>query len=208
MEYSHGLMNDPMATPFKYDPDNSITHSPYWSHLDQATIAMGLATPAKPPTPMTPTRGDDKRDDDQEKNSSNFTGQLPSYALNAPAPLLRQHYYSLSNFSRSASAIGNTSLDGFVPPSPATQFMMSPHAMPPGSFGYSYGYGFSPRRPVRSMATPRHLASSTIPEKGTVLSPLGTNQATLAPQNLEQRIERQSPSTVETNADAENVKEQ
>jgi len=56
--------------------------SPYWAHLDQATIMMGLATPAKV-TPSTPRRKNDG-------------GEEPTYAVPAQGPLIRQHYYSFA----------------------------------------------------------------------------------------------------------------
>ena len=79
------------ATP---DTPTSTTHtpngdvSPYWAHLDQATVAMGLATPKGVVTPRTPRRA--------------RTTQDAAYV----APLLR---YTKQE-----------------PPSPATQFLMSP----------------------------------------------------------------------------------
>lgn len=115
-------------TPFKYDPENMNNMSPYWSHLDQATLAMGLATPAKT-SPSTPRRNEN-RDDDQEHD---FAG--------AQAPLIRQHYYNNGYHHHATDGASN----GYAPPSPATQFMMSPQGN--ASFAYNYGYGFSPRRP-------------------------------------------------------------
>jgi hypothetical protein len=167
---------DPTVTPYKYDPDCSITQSPFWSHLDQATISMGLATPAKPPTPATPTRREENRDDD-EKYQMNAGEQSAQFAATAAGPLLRQHYYSLGNY-RNPGSYGTAGLDGFVPPSPATQFMMSPHAaaVSGAGFGYPYAYGFSPRVPIRStVMTPRHLASNTIPEFGAVSPSMESN---------------------------------
>ena len=110
------------STPFKYDPDkpNMNLASPYWSHLDQATLTMGLATPAKF-SPSTPRRHSADALTEAE-NEDDEEGDFPV------APLIRQPYYGYGNNA--------------VPPSPATQFMMSPQA----SFAYNYGYGFSPRR--------------------------------------------------------------
>jgi hypothetical protein len=173
---------DPAVTPFKYDPDSSITHSPYWSHLDQATISMGLATPAKPPTPTTPSRGVDNRDDEDKYHV--MTGDhVSQFAVTATAPLLRQHYYSLGNYGRPGS-IGSSAQEAFVPPSPATQFMMSPHAIPGGSFVYPYGYGFSPRLHVRpAMMTPHHMTSKTIPELS-IVSPSAETISSFEPVKL------------------------
>ena len=144
------------STPFKYDPDkvNMNLTSPYWSHLDQATLSMGLATPAKfsPSTPRRPsanTLAEAENEDDED-------GEIPM------APLIRQPYYGY----------GNTA----VPPSPATQFMMSPQA----SFAYNYGYGFSPRR---RRNTPKANTNSSLPS---------------TPLKVLDDSARRSPSTVET----------
>lgn len=73
-----GVVNDESSPPV-FDPnDKSTKTSPYWAHLDQATLAMGLATPAKA-TPSTP----------QRKNGDGDG----SYTSMAQPPLLRQHYY-------------------------------------------------------------------------------------------------------------------
>jgi hypothetical protein len=120
-------------TPFKYEPDTSNNMSPYWSHLDQATLVMGLATPAEV-TPSTPRRRQhllDKSLEHQEGDDDEY----PGFRSAAPAPLLRQQYYGFDT----------------VPPSPATQFMMSPQA----SFAYNYGYGFSPTRMQRRQSRNR-----------------------------------------------------
>lgn len=88
---------------------DDYAHSPFWSHLDRATLAT-VATPAKPSPPFTTPRKEKK--------------------LGANAqPLLLQHQY-----------YGYHLYEGYGPPSPATQFMMSPqHA----SSYYNY-YGVSP----------------------------------------------------------------
>ena len=80
---------------------SAIKTSPYWAHLDQATLAMGLATPAKT-TPSTPRR----------KTTTTTPATTVDYASQAQAPLVRQHYYYAGH--------------EYAPPSPATQFMMSP----------------------------------------------------------------------------------
>lgn len=123
------------SSPFKYDPENSNSMSPYWSHLDQATLAMGLATPAKV-SPSTPRRRHCEREEEDDDVYPGF--------CTVQGPLLRQQQY----YGPDA-----------VPPSPATQFMMSPQA----SFAYNYGYGFSPTRLRRNSA--RKLANLPTPLK-------------------------------------------
>jgi len=146
------------ATPFKYDPEkpNMNLASPYWSHLDQATLAMGLATPAKF-SPSTPRR----HSADTLTEAENEDDEEGDFAV---APLIRQPYYGYENTA--------------VPPSPATQFMMSPQA----SFAYNYGYGFSPRRRSSGRTTTK-VHSSSLPS---------------TPLKLVEDSARKSPSTVET----------
>jgi hypothetical protein len=116
-------------SPYKYDPS-----SPYWGHLDQASLAMmgimtpqGLAsahTPSNKPRPSNVGVADD--------------GEVPTGGhMNAQPLLLRQHQYT------SYGAL-YANRDGYAAPSPATQFMMSPQS----NFGYGYGAygGFSPTR--------------------------------------------------------------
>lgn len=191
-----------LVTPFKFDSDSSFIQSPYWSHLDQATISMGLPTPAKPEGPMTPIRGDDCRLEGLTNDTTIYGGEQSSFASKAQAPLLRQHYYSVGNYSLNSSGLG-TNGEYYVPPSPATQFMMSPHAHSNSGYAYNYGYGFSPRRPPRNMSTPRNVANKTIPEKGTRSSPLNTTPQEASRAKIDHNNYRHSPATVETVTDSE-----
>lgn len=118
-------------TPYKYNPS-----SPYWGHLDQTTLAMmGLASPQGMASPQTPSRNlrpslERTIEDTTEDSSS-------SGHVNVQPLLLRHHQYASYGVSYSNN-------EGYVPPSPATQFMMSPQA----NFGYHYGgySGYSPSR--------------------------------------------------------------
>jgi hypothetical protein len=120
---------DTHRTPYKPNP-NHVPMSPYWGHLqDHATLSMmGLSsTPGSmPPTPH--------RNGDSTLNQEDMSTADMKNNLNAQPLLLRQQYYG------HGYAYG--SREGYPPPSPATQFMMSPQA----SFAYNYGYGFSPAR--------------------------------------------------------------
>lgn len=156
------------TTPFKFDPENSNSMSPYWSHLDQATLAMGLATPAEV-TPSTPMRrrqivSGNKSLDQQDGGDDD---EYPSF--HAQAPLLRQQYYGFDA----------------VPPSPATQFMMSPQA----SFAYNYGYGFSPTRMQRRASRHNYKTSTTTtplkPVERRSLSPTHTIETATESESLE-----------------------
>lgn len=76
-------------TPEKDDSSSSPAQSPYWAHLDQATISMGLATPGK--SPSTPIR------------SMAATPDKDSYAAKAQPPLLRHPYYPYPGFPSPAT---------------------------------------------------------------------------------------------------------
>jgi len=97
------------------EQDADMQASPYWAHLDQATMAMGLATPAKTTPHSTPGR---------RKNEHDSYGSM--------GPYVRQHYYGHPY----------PAADPYAPPSPATQFMMSP--------GYHYS-SWSPHRNPKNM---------------------------------------------------------
>jgi hypothetical protein len=127
-------------SPAKYDPNNMMPVSPYWSHLDQATISMGLATPAA--IPSTPQR--------KAKAALNDDESKESYVANAQPLLLRNQYYH---------GYGPQYDSPYGPMSPATQFLMSPQA----NF-YNYGYGTPPSRPSPT-APPSHPVSVAISPK-------------------------------------------
>lgn len=114
-------------TPFKYN-GHQVPMSPYWGHLDHATLAMmGIASPQGATSPQTPARSYRNADD-----MSSQQAESSAYTMNAQPLLLRQPYYGYAGYG---------AREGYAPPSPATQFMMSPQA----NFAYSYGYGTSPR---------------------------------------------------------------
>lgn len=172
-------------TPYKYNMDQSyMMQSPNWTHLDQATLAMGLATPAS--TPRRTTLVSDGTIANSSTTAKHSTQLLQTnsvtedetsitmtetddeypitetnpYAVGPIYPGQRQstcgsnttvshlNYYSTLDHSVT-SATGRNGVGGVaVPPSPATQFMMSPQA----SFAYNYGYGVSPARIISSTA--------------------------------------------------------
>jgi len=120
---------DTHRTPYKPNPNHGIPMSPYWGHLqDHATLSMmGLSSPPGGAMPPTPHRTGDASVNLEEMSAADMKNNL-----NAQPLLVRQQYYGYGYGSR----------EGYAPPSPATQFMMSPQA----SFAYNYGYGFSPAR--------------------------------------------------------------
>lgn len=99
---------------------SNMPSSPYWSHLDQATLSMGLATPSKN-TPPRQSRG---------VSLENHT---------AVAPLLRQPY-----------------VGGHFPPSPATQFLMSPQKQQQPKKTFS-------RTPKKPVAAPTPVSKNESP---------------------------------------------
>lgn len=131
---------DGEQTPFKYNPA-----SPYWGHLDHTTLAMmGIATPQGITSPQTPMRGLPQSPDGPATDGAESTMVAP---VNAQPLLLRPHYPSYGYYGTH---------EGYGPPSPATQFMMSPQ----GNFGYGYppAYaGFSPNR----VSSPQHPSTAT-----------------------------------------------
>lgn len=118
---------DTHKTPHKPNSNLGVPMSPYWGHLqDHATLSMmGLSSPpaSMPPTPHRPGDVSVNLEDMSAVDKNN---------VNAQPLLLRQQYYGYGYGSR----------EGYAPPSPATQFMMSPQA----NFAYNYGYGCSPTR--------------------------------------------------------------
>lgn len=121
-------------TPYKYNPG-----SPYWGHLDHTTLAMmGIGTPQGMTEPQTPSRG---LHSSPESHAAARGEDTTTASVNAQPLLLRQY--------PSYGYYGNR--EGYGPPSPATQFMMSPQ----GNFGYAYGSysGLSPNRITSSSQT-------------------------------------------------------
>ena len=131
------VSEEPQSPPSNDEPRNPVT-SPYWAHLDQATLSMGLATPAKA-SPSTPRRN--KSHHTQDDTDSQDTNA-------AQGPLVRQHYYGFAP---------PYAVDGYAPPSPATQFMMSPQT------NFCYGYSPHRQRPRRKLSPlPREHSPSTV----------------------------------------------
>lgn len=130
---------DGEQTPLKYNPA-----SPYWGHLDHTTLAMmGIATPQGVPSPQTPLRGLPQSPDGPATECGESAMVAP---VNAQPLLLRPPYPSYSYYGTH---------EGYGPPSPATQFMMSPQ----GNFAYGYAPaygGFSPNRG----SSPQHPSAS------------------------------------------------
>ncbi len=180
-------------TPYKYNMDQSyMMQSPNWSHLDQATLAMGLATPASTPrrtavvNPSTTTKppnqvveGNSITEDETSITMTENDDEYPITDVNpyAVGPIYagqrrsangnnKANYYSTLENNTTSTSARNVA----VPPSPATQFMMSPQA----SFAYNYGYGISPARIISS--TSRGATGSSRQRYSTSVGPATTTK--------------------------------
>jgi hypothetical protein len=200
----------PHQTPHKspYPPS-----SPYWGHLDQSTLAMtGLVTPHKvPETPERPTRPPDGDEDAQEKAEEESPADKTDEDIGANAkPLLinnwSQQYYPHGSYG---------AREGWVPPSPATQFMMSPQASSQAAAYYSQSYnggpyGFSPHR--HSWRQPHHPSSSPgvtrkLNQTPVKQQPESSSEIVTPPPAVRKVTEngRDSPVTAETMAESESI---
>jgi len=133
-----------------HTPHKDYTHapmplSPFWSHLDyqmHTTLAMtGAITPHKTlsrsPSRNTEKTGISEHSKDSEEEKKECGDSRNKEEIEAK-PLLINHpsqYYSYG------PSYGHQ--DGLVPPSPATQFMMSPQANSQAAAYYAYNYGAS-----------------------------------------------------------------
>ncbi|CAJ1958654.1 unnamed protein product [Cylindrotheca closterium] len=153
---SHADANAQMnveQTPFKYNA-HQVPMSPYWGHLDHATLAMmGIATPqTATASPQTPARTVPSSPDDKTSLAEG------GYTMNAQPLLLRQQYYGYNGYG---------AREGYGPPSPATQFMMSPQ----NNFAYNYGYGNSQQVGMPSQAEEFNDSSESATETVASKSP-------------------------------------
>lgn len=110
---SEGYSDEVIQTPLKSKPGSNtpIPVSPYWAHLGFSTLAMsGVATPQgghQPASPFHPI-------DNSKCNKGEMNG------MNNSKPLLINAPY---NYHHQGNAVN-------LPPSPATQFLMSPQTNP------------------------------------------------------------------------------
>lgn len=157
------------STPVKYQMQPQ-QQSPFWSHLD--SVATGLATPAKA-SPKTP-----------RQNVSPEGQPVEQFHHTSAQPLLLRGYPYYGNYM---------AREGYAPPSPATQFMMSPQ--PNFAPGYGYPYGLSPggaRSPRKKMSS-RNAGETTPPPVRKIVA---THD-----------VSRESPTTVGTSAETESLPE-
>ncbi|CAB9504186.1 expressed unknown protein [Seminavis robusta] len=170
-------------TPYKYDPSKT-PRSPYWGHLD-ATIAMGLSTPQT-----------HVKENHHPLMSPEEGGEEGAVGAAQPLLLRGSQYY------------GYGPVSNYGPPSPATQFLMSPQA----NFAFNYGYGYSPANghlPAHFKQSPGFYGEGTnlcssLKEVAPGLSP---SASTRRKQSALPGDDRESPSTVETITESETLSE-
>lgn len=146
-------------TPLKERTNSSITPgppSPYWGHLTGLAMS-GLATPVDGRLSHSPHYG--------------FEHSGPSHGNNAHVkPLLINNYSHIRQ-------------PGHVPPSPATQFLMSPQANPQHHAYFAHGnvvHGYSSPSPAKPM-------QSSFPSSGNISSNDESSSATTEVSSMEGR---------------------
>jgi hypothetical protein len=170
-------------TPFKYN-SHQVPMSPYWGHLDHATLAMmGIASPQGASSPQTPARNLRTNPEDVKSQQT----ESNAFAMNAQPLLLRQQYYGYAGYG---------AREGYGPPSPATQFMMSPQA----NFAYSYGYGTSPRNP--SSHRKQASVAPQADERNDISESSNKSVASMTPTQGTSNKNRASPASVGTTEEA------
>ena len=157
------------GTPLVKFPTEAQQQSPFWAHLEN--VAVGLATPAKS-SPGTPRR----REAPEGIENEDFSG----YATSAQ-PLLLRGYPHYGHYG---------ARDGYAPPSPATQFMMSPQP----NFAPAYGYNYNIRSPRKKMPQ--------TPTTGNVTPPPAVRKLVTP-----HETPRESPTTVGTSTESESLQE-
>jgi hypothetical protein len=137
-------------TPHQGD-SSQIPMSPFWGHMDyqmHTTLAhAGIVTPHKAPPPSTPHR----KDGEEKKDVEEIDAQ----------PLLINNNVHYQPYSQMYG-------EAYVPPSPATQFMMSPQANAQAAAYYAaYNQFQQPYyvSPHKSSATRRRCPKRTSPKR-------------------------------------------
>mmetsp|Transcript_28538 Transcript_28538/g.42377 ORF Transcript_28538/g.42377 Transcript_28538/m.42377 type:complete len:1032 (-) Transcript_28538:454-3549(-) len=165
-------------TPFKYHPQQQAAISPYWGHLDQATLAMtGLMTPLGKEAPVTPHRSAARHEQDRPSEGNRVSAfdnnGVKGNGHNAqPLLIPSAQYYCDHQFGAPG---------GNVPPSPATQFLMPPQGSwapnqphtNPSFFGHVPASPYRTGEHIEMMG--QHLAS--IPDENAVSQSKAQNQS-------------------------------
>jgi len=116
------------------------------------TLAMsGIVTPHKAPpsTPRGLKKDEEGQEGEEEKKENTETEEIEAQPI-----FVNPHYYS---YGYGASADG-----AYVPPSPATQFMMSPQANSQAAAYYAFNPYYSQQSPRRSV---RHRGKGGSPPR-------------------------------------------
>ena len=161
-------------TPYKYEPPR-VPVSPYWGHLDYATLAMtGLVSPDGKPMPMTPTRSPGENGDCDTPLAHNGVSHCLPNDVHPLYPPQFYGYASVSSIALVGSSAAKTHVhlqyglnETVVPPSPATQFMMPPQLNPQTAAYYAYNYNNgafypSPRRPGSNRKSPKRSSPEAV----------------------------------------------
>jgi len=165
----HSVDGKEATPPVKFNMQVQQQQSPFWAHLD--TVAVGLATPAKSSPAGTPCR--------PNPNDVHTTDDLSGYVASAQPIILRAHHHYGHYGAR----------DGYAPPSPATQFMMSPQQNFASAYGYTYNR--SPRK--KSPSQTQNVGNLTPPPVRKI--------------DVENDTTRESPTTVGTTTESESLHE-
>eukprot|EP00559_Dactyliosolen_fragilissimus_P002568 CAMPEP_0184867180 /NCGR_PEP_ID=MMETSP0580-20130426/25305_1 /TAXON_ID=1118495 /ORGANISM="Dactyliosolen fragilissimus" /LENGTH=961 /DNA_ID=CAMNT_0027367273 /DNA_START=342 /DNA_END=3227 /DNA_ORIENTATION=+ len=157
MTGSHGEMVS-VVTPSKNNtPACNAPQSPYWDHLDHTTLAMsGVVTPmghhqTLESTPVNKTNNSNKKQIQSGASSCKRRGKHKSSKKVKPL-LVNPYlcYYQSGN--------------GIVPPSPATQFLMSPQSNNPQAHAYYTNNHFNPHEPTPICNNERNIVEDPILE--------------------------------------------
>lgn len=204
--------NSPMRNGPYGDQNPHAPNSPFWGHLDYNTLAMsGAMTPqAKvPPTPPDRLPLGDEANEEEKKESPNHEESQTAAA---------QHMFDTTQYYPPPGFYGGTQ-GGFAPPSPATQFMMSPQANSQALAYYAYNnpnhYYMSPHRhgsrrksPRKSQASlPKHVGTSDEHVHNASDSRVEPSLLSIACKSTEVDIRRESPVTVATETESVSAEE-
>jgi hypothetical protein len=188
------------------DRSPHVPNSPFWGHLDYNTLAIsGIMTPQgkMPPTPSHRLHhGEEETIEEEKKESPQIDATMAS-----PHQFNGVQYYPPPIFGAAR--------EGYAPPSPATQFMMSPQANSQAAAYYAYSYPthyyMSPHR-HGGRRTPPHKSSPAPSHNGNkeeLLQKVEENGVELAPHaqicKPAESSGRSSPATVATMAESESV---
>lgn len=200
----------PQCPPSQIENSNDrsphVPNSPFWGHLGYNTLAIsGIMTPQgkMPPTPSDGLHHGEEATIEEQKEGSprNDANMAPPYQFNGV------HYYPPPIFG--------ASWEGYAPPSPATQFIMSPQANSQAAAYYAYSYpthcNMSPHRHGgrRTPSLKSSPARNYNGNKEDILQKVDENRVELPPHaqicKPAESSGRSSPITIATIAESESI---